>query len=46
MNKEEILRKIRENREKISSFGVKRIRIFGSAVRGETSEDSDVDIVV
>ena len=46
MDKEEILMKIRENREKIRSFGVKRIGIFGSAVRGEMSEDSDVDIVV
>ena len=34
MNKEEILKKIRENREKIRGFGVKRIGIFGSAVRG------------
>ncbi|KAA0008981.1 MAG: nucleotidyltransferase family protein [Thermoplasmata archaeon] len=46
MNKEDISRKIRENREKIRSFGVKRIGIFGSAVRGEMSEDSDVDVVV
>ncbi len=46
MNKEDILRKIRENREKIRSFGVKRIGIFSSAVRGEMSEDSDVDVVV
>jgi len=30
MNKEEILKKIRENRDKIRSFGVKRIGIFGS----------------
>jgi len=34
MNKEEILKKIRENGEEIRSFGVKRIGIFGSAVRG------------
>ncbi|MCW7075649.1 MAG: hypothetical protein OCU24_07395 [Candidatus Methanospirare jalkutatii] len=35
MNKEEILKKIRRNREKIGSFGVKRVGIFGSFVRGE-----------
>ena len=46
MNKEEILKKIRENREKIRSFGVRRIGIFGSAVREEMTEKSDIDVVV
>ena len=46
MNKEEIIRKIRENRKKIESFGVKKIGIFGSIVRGEAKKDSDIDIVV
>jgi len=46
MNKEEILKKIRENREKIRSFGVKRIGIFGSAIREEMTEKSDIDVVV
>ena len=46
MNREEILKKIRENRDKIRSFGVKRIGVFGSFVRGEEKEDSDIDIIV
>ena len=46
MNKEEILRRIRGNREKIRNFGVKRIGIFGSFVRGEEKEESDIDVVV
>jgi len=46
LTKEEILRRIRENREKIRSFGVKRIGIFGSVARGEVAEKSDVDVVV
>ncbi|MEX2688967.1 MAG: nucleotidyltransferase family protein [Candidatus Njordarchaeum guaymaensis] len=46
MNKEEILKKIRENREKIRSFGVKKMGIFGSAVRGEMTDRSDIDFVV
>ena len=46
MNKEEILKRIRENREKIKSFGVKRIGIFGSFVRGEEKGGSDIDIIV
>ena len=46
MKKEEILKKIRENRDKIRSFGVKKIGIFGSFVRGEEKEGSDIDIIV
>jgi len=37
---------LRKNKEKIRSFGVKRIGIFGSAVRDETFEESDIDVVV
>jgi len=44
--REEILKKIRDNRGKIRSFGVKRIGIFGSAAREEMTEKSDVDVVV
>ncbi len=46
MNKEEILNRIRENREKMRSFGVRKIGIFGSFVRGEEKEGSDIDIIV
>ena len=46
MTKEEILQKLRGNREKLRQFGVKRIGIFGSAVRDELREDSDIDVVV
>ena len=46
MNKEEAIKKLRENKDKIKSFGVKRIGIFGSIVRGEAKEKSDLDIIV
>ena len=46
MNKEEILKKLKENREKIKEFGVKRIGIFGSFARDEAGERSDIDIIV
>ncbi|MHA1469938.1 MAG: nucleotidyltransferase family protein [Candidatus Asgardarchaeia archaeon] len=46
MTKEEILRKLGENKEKIKKFGVKRIGIFGSYVRGEAKEKSDIDFIV
>ena len=46
MDREEVLKKLRENRKKIESFGVKRIGIFGSFARDEAREDSDIDILV
>jgi len=46
ITKEEILRKLRKNKNKIEGFGVKRIGIFGSFVRGEAKEKSDIDVVV
>lgn len=43
-------KKIEEIKEKIlpvlKKYGVKRAGIFGSVVRGEAREDSDVDILV
>lgn len=46
MKKEEVVRKLRENIDKLKSFGVKRIGIFGSIVRGEGKEKSDIDVLV
>lgn len=46
MSKEEVIQKLRENMERIRGFGVKKIGIFGSVVRGEAKEKSDIDIVV
>ncbi len=46
MTREEILQKLRESRDKLRQFGVKRIGIFGSAVRDELREDGDIDVIV
>jgi predicted nucleotidyltransferase len=46
MTKQEIIQKLKENINKIKSFGVKRIGIFGSAVRGEITEKSDIDLFI
>ncbi|MHC1590850.1 MAG: nucleotidyltransferase family protein [Candidatus Helarchaeales archaeon] len=46
LTKEEILKKLRENKEKLKNFGVKKIGIFGSFMRGEANRKSDIDIVV
>ena len=47
MGIEQILKQKREDILKIASrYGAKKIRIFGSAVRGEDRPDSDVDFLV
>ena len=44
--KKDILEFIKDNRERLLTFGVKKIGIFGSFVRGEQSKNSDLDILV
>ncbi len=46
MRKEEVKKILQENMEEIKKFGVEEIGIFGSAVRDELKEDSDIDIFV
>ncbi|MGB8991152.1 MAG: nucleotidyltransferase family protein [Desulfobaccales bacterium] len=44
--REAVLQQLEANREKIRSFGVKRLGLFGSCARGEASAKSDLDFVV
>ncbi len=37
---------LRERREKIRDYGVRRLRLFGSCARDEASEVSDLDFLV
>ena len=46
LTKEDIIRLLRQSKAKLISFGVKSIGLFGSFVRGESSSQSDVDILV
>jgi len=47
MDKDEIIRLMRENYNILTTeYGVSRIGIFGSLVKGTMTEDSDLDIVV
>ncbi len=46
MTKEEVLQKLRENKNKIKEFGVKKIGIFGSFSKDTANEKSDIDIYV
>ena len=41
-----ILSKIERHEEQIRAFGVKRLGLFGSFVRGQQTESSDVDLLV
>jgi hypothetical protein len=43
---EEVLKKIELNRDEIRQFGVKKLGVFGSIVRGEETEKSDIDFLV
>ncbi|MBI3582553.1 MAG: nucleotidyltransferase family protein [Nitrospinae bacterium] len=45
-NKEDILLSIKKHQNKIESFGVKRLGLFGSYVRNEHNLQSDIDILV
>jgi uncharacterized protein len=45
-NKGEIFRLLEENREKLIALGVRRLGLFGSAVRGEATAHSDLDFIV
>lgn len=45
--KEEILGKLSASKQEIKAkYKVKEIGVFGSVIRGELSEDSDIDILV
>jgi predicted nucleotidyltransferase len=44
--REEVLKIIEGQRDKLKSFGVRRLGLFGLAVRGEADEGSDLDFLV
>ncbi len=46
MTRDEILKKLEENRAAIRGFGVLRLGIFGSYARGDPTETSDMDFLV
>ncbi|MCA6421535.1 MAG: nucleotidyltransferase family protein [Flavobacterium sp.] len=46
LTKQDIFKTIQDNKETIKSFGVTQIGLFGSYVRGEQTENSDIDFLV
>jgi len=45
-SRDEVLRTLAENRERILGLGVRTLALFGSAARGEATDGSDLDFVV
>jgi predicted nucleotidyltransferase len=45
-NKEELIDLIKANNELLTSYGVTRLGIFGSFVKGNVHEESDVDFFI
>jgi predicted nucleotidyltransferase len=44
--RDEVLQLLAHNRDRIRSFGVRSLALFGSAVRNEATEASDLDFLV
>lgn len=46
MNKEQIISKLRANNQTLREFHVKAVYLFGSVVRGDEKQTSDIDLLV
>lgn len=45
-SRDEVLRMLERNREAIRAYGVRRLGLFGSCARDESSPSSDLDFIV
>jgi predicted nucleotidyltransferase len=46
MTRDRIIERLRELRPWLAERGIARVRLFGSAARGEARPDSDIDLLV
>ncbi|MFL5383659.1 MAG: nucleotidyltransferase family protein [Longimicrobiaceae bacterium] len=46
MTKQQVIQHLEQIREQIQAFGVRRLSLFGSVVRGEARASSDIDLLV
>ena len=44
--KQDVLKVLHQNRDRLKAMGVSKIGLFGSFVRGEEYDDSDIDLLV
>lgn len=45
-HRENILDKIKTHKQELSRFGISDIGVFGSCIRGDHTEHSDIDILI
>jgi predicted nucleotidyltransferase len=45
MNKDEVIDKLRAHEPELKAAGIVRLAVFGSVARGESSTESDVDLL-
>ena len=46
MDRQEIIRKIRENSSILEKYGVRKLQLFGSGARQTMTQESDLDFIV
>ncbi len=46
LNKDNVFQLLRDHADEVREFGVSRLGLFGSMVRDEAKNDSDIDILV
>jgi uncharacterized protein len=46
MGKEDVIAKLRVDKSLLGEFSIKALYLFGSVVRGEENQESDIDILV
>ena len=44
--KDSILKKLKSNKLKLSKFGIRNVGLFGSYIRDEQSNESDIDLLI
>ena len=45
MDRESVIRILRQHQQELQAAGIVHLRLFGSVARGEANENSDVDLV-
>ncbi len=46
INSEKIIKEIEKRKEKIKGYGVRKIGVFGSVLKGKLTKKSDIDILI
>ena len=45
MNRDQVLSQLRQHRQELENAGVLRLAVFGSVARGDSTAESDVDLM-